>query len=202
MAIIARAADRIIREIPASVYSNPVNVAGLFEVFGAEIDALRASLNDPEIGVLYQLYAATATSGGSDPNKSGLARFEQDLGLPIGLGLADDERRSRIIAKLRGYGTVTPDRVKAVADAFANGALDVVEDFPHSTVLLTFTSVYGVPTYVDAMLDAVRDVLPAHLALSVTYRYPFWNQFNDAGLRWDDVNALALTWDQFNSHGW
>jgi hypothetical protein len=53
-------------------------------------------------------------------------RHLDDLGLPYS-GDSLEEKRSRVLARLRGMGTVTKTALKNVANAFVNGQIEVLE---------------------------------------------------------------------------
>lgn len=56
-----------------------------------------------------------------------LSRHEKILGLPTDSEAALADRRSRVIAKLLGQGTVTPKLLQHVAASFSNGEVEVTE---------------------------------------------------------------------------
>lgn len=78
-----------------------------------------AQLNADAYDILAQMYVDTATWG--------LARWERIFGIVTDVTKPIDQRRSVIKSKLRGVGTVTTAMVKSVAEAYANGEVEVTE---------------------------------------------------------------------------
>src|SRR5699024_1642787 len=81
------------------------------------------------------------------------------------------ERRSVIISKKRGIGTVTVELVKSVAESFYGGQVEVKEKFEDSVIEIKFTSNLVVPPNQDDVYTAVTEILPAHLFLTFEYTY-------------------------------
>ena len=84
-----------------------------------------------------------------------------------------DDRRERIKARLRASGTATRELIKSVAEAYAYGAVDVIEDYDNYVVTLYFLAVGGRPRNMDAFLAAVREVVPAHIGRTLDYAYDY-----------------------------
>ncbi|WP_364149028.1 putative phage tail protein [Paenibacillus sp. LPE1-1-1.1] len=78
-----------------------------------------AQINADAYDVLAQMYVDTATWG--------LARWERIFGITPDELKPIDQRRSVIKSKLRGVGTVTTASIKSVAEAYANGQVEVTE---------------------------------------------------------------------------
>ncbi|AZU64884.1 phage portal protein [Neobacillus mesonae] len=146
-------------------------------------------LNDKVRDVLDQFFIDTATWG--------LANWERIFGIVADESKPLEQRRSVIKSKLRGYGTVTAAFIKNVAESFENGAVDVVEDAANYTVKITFIDTRGVPGNLDDIKKALRDIIPAHLAISFEFTYLRWSEFDAKNYTWSTLEAKALTWDQF-----
>jgi hypothetical protein len=164
-------ADRLLSYLPP-VYAGTGLVGALTASEAAEIDELRGALSS----VLEQFFAASADWA--------LARWEAQLGLAISPAVSDEERRARILARLRAAGTTTHARVVSVANSFENGDVIVIEDFAAYRVTLRFVSLRGVPPHVDQVISAVTAILPAHLELDVEYSYVTWHDFDAQNFRW------------------
>jgi hypothetical protein len=152
---------------------------------GMEVDDLRQALDD----TLNQFFARTATWA--------LDQWESELGLPPAPTQPDNERRDRIVSRIRGTGTATIHVVKQVAEAYDNGTIDVLEDNAAYTVMVRFVDTRGIPPNLDDLKAAVRAVVPAHLGLQYDLNYLVWDEFEALGLTWDEFEALGLSWDQF-----
>jgi hypothetical protein len=158
---------------------------------GAELDAQEA-----------RLAQAWGEANPLTASAAGIAVLEEMYGLGV-LPTDDLEaRRSRVLGFLRTRGTATPARVKAVANSFENGEVAPIEDFRNRRLILRFMSVLGVPPNLEAMLAAVRRIVPEDTQLVPEYRFSIWAQVDEAGLTWDQFDALGLTWDQFDARDW
>ena len=100
----------------------------------------------------------------------GLVYWEQELGLPSDFSKTIEERRSIIMSKLRSFGNGLPV-IKKVAESFGNGEVAVTERFSEYTVVISFVGMYGVPSNLEDVKQALRNVIPAHLAVEFTFRY-------------------------------
>lgn len=170
------------------LYERSRVVEDLLQAEGAEFDELRKALDQ----ILDQAFVRTATWG--------LDRWEQELGLTVATWQSTTERRDRLASHLRGYGTATISIVKAVAQAYDQGTVDVVQDHPHYRVILHFVDTRGVPTNLSDLQKAVRAIVPAHLEVVYEFRYTTWDEVDSRGWTWDALDALGLTWDEFETH--
>ena len=80
-----------------------------------------------------------------------------------------DSRRTALKAKWRSGGKLTIEQVQAVCDAWKNG--EVVVSFPDGSIRLQFVGEFGVPSDLNALMTAVRLVIPAHLAVEYILKY-------------------------------
>jgi len=159
-------------------------VRALMQAAGSELDKLRQALD----GVLNQHFVKTATWG--------LDRWESELGLPISPDQPENERRERIISRLRGFGTATIAVVKSVAESYDKGKIDVIEDHAAYTVTIRFVDTTGIPPHLADLQAVLRAVIPAHLDIKYEYNYFVWDELDAKGWTWDALDALGLTWDQ------
>ena len=100
-----------------------------------------------------------------------LNRMEEILGLPYQAETEVQYRRERIRAKLLGQGTTTVALVKHVAEQFTNGAVDVEEENDQYNVVITFTGTVGIPSALESLKTALREIIPAHLAINYVIIY-------------------------------
>lgn len=129
----------------------------IWQAEDAEANALRADLRD----LMAQCNVQTATWG--------LALWERQLDLPTDQGLPDELRRSKILAKLRGIGTVTPEMIRAVAEGYSEYPVEVVEqprDY-HFTVRYIGTADIDHP---QELIDSINELKPAHLTFGIGHR--------------------------------
>jgi uncharacterized protein YmfQ (DUF2313 family) len=176
------------RWLPDNVYGRSRLVAALLQGEGAEFDAIRAAMGE----TVEQWFVDTATWG--------LARWEAELGISPLPGASLQQRRELILARRRGFGTATLAQIKAVASSFAGGEIDLAEDYEAYTLYVIFVGLGGVPLNVQDLMDAVRAIVPANLAIAYLYRYSIWERLDAADLTWDELDALDLTWDQLDTY--
>ncbi|UKS30145.1 YmfQ family protein [Paenibacillus sp. HWE-109] len=162
-------------------------VGNLLNVEGAEVASLNANVAD----VLAQFYVDTATWG--------LANWERICGLPTDGLKPIEQRRSVIKSKLRGVGTVNAAMIKNVAEAYDNGEVRVTEDNAHYTVSITFISNHGVPANLADIQAALREIVPAHLAINFAFTYMTWSALDAHAFTWGTLSANNYTWAQFES---
>lgn len=155
----------------------------LLDAVGTEFNQYRANIED----VLKQFYVETAT-------ETGLALWEQMLGLSSYAGKSLDQRRSRIISKLRGMGTVTVSLIKNVAESYVYGTVEVTENPAAYSFTVKFVDSRGIPPNLDDVKAAIEEIKPAHLAVAYQFSYTTWGELNTWGETWGDLNALGLTW--------
>ena len=160
-------------------------------------DAIQGALGtavEYTIGAQTQIFVQTATWS--------LPEWEKMLGLPIGTGLSNAERRERIISKLRGVGTVTKAMVQNVASSYANGEVSVEEgtgdDAYHITI--TFVDEKGLPPQIDALKAALEEIIPAHLMIDYVVRF---TTHGEIGPTWSYTHAQlsAYTHDEIRTLG-
>lgn len=166
-------------------------ITAVLAVAGTEMDRLTAAQQE----ALEQLFVPTATGWG-------LSRWEETLGLPIHAGKPDEQRRSRIISKLRGVGTVTAALIKNVAESYTYGTAEVDEHPESYGFTVTFADRHGIPPNYEDLQAALAEIKPAHLRVDYLIRYLLWNELDAEALTWDHLDAKNLTWDEFELGGW
>lgn len=130
---------------------------------GEEFGQIRTSIDN----ILKQFYVETATGWGLD-------LWEQMLGLKSFVGKPDDQRRSRIISKLRGMGAVTVSLIKNVAESYVYGTVEVTEHPELYSFTVKFIDTRGIPPNLNDIKAAIEDIKPAHLAVTYEFTYTTW----------------------------
>jgi hypothetical protein len=156
----------------------------IFQSIGEELDDAREAIR----AVFKQFYVDTA-------DEWGIKIWERELELPPGDLETVDERRQRIKARLRGNGTATIKAIKAAAEAYDKGSIDVAVDYSQYTVI-RFVDTTGVPSNLEDLKLIVREMVPAHLALSYEQNYFLWDDLDGLNITWDEFDALDLSWDE------
>lgn len=143
------------------------------------------ALNDAAYDVLAQFFVDTATWG--------LSRWERTCGITTDVSKSTEQRRAVIRSKLRGMGTVTVAMIKSVAESFDNGAVNVTENNAAYTIEVKFVSTRGVPTNLTDIQTALRDIIPAHLAINFSFTYLTFGELESAGLTFGTWQSKGLT---------
>lgn len=120
----------------------------------------------------------------------GLGIYEKELGLKTNLNLSYEERREIIIAKMRGYGTTTKAMIKNTAESFSGGEVDVIEYPAEYRFIVKFVGILGIPRNMQAFIDMLEAIKPAHLTYSFEYTYTIWD------------SVKPLTWEQASAKTW
>lgn len=170
-------------------YADSAEVDAIMSANTKEIDRIRMLARD----ITNQLYVDTATYG--------LARWERIVGVETFENKPINERRSVIKAKLRGAGVVTAQHIKDVAEAWYGGETEVTEAFSTYAVIVKFVAEYGVPTNLGDVEKALREIIPAHLALVFEFKFVVYNA---AKAYYADYNALisqGRTYDEVKNGG-
>jgi hypothetical protein len=148
----------------------------ILDAQGAELDKLWEALDE----TLRQFYVTTATWG--------LEGWERELGIPADPEKPVEQRRSVILSKLRGIGSVTPQLLKSVAEAYDGGTVEVYAQPGSYRFTVKFIDTLGVPDNLRDLQAAIEEIKPAHLAVDYEYRY----------LLIDQVEAMTL--DEIQNH--
>jgi hypothetical protein len=127
----------------------------------------------------------------------GLDFWEHQLGIATDRSQPYIRRREIILAKLRGSGTSTMERIKNVAEAFSGGEVDVIEHPEEYRFEVKFVGVLGIPPNMAGFLAMLDDIKPAHLGYEISYTYTVWNMLKP--LIWNE--AKTRTWGQIRTYG-
>lgn len=128
-------------------------------------------------------------------DEQGILKWELFYGIEPNPNKALVDRRAVVTAKIRGVGTVTPERVKFTAESFEFGQVAVRSS--GGIVYVTFIAERGIPRHLEDIQKALRSLIPAHLALVFEFTYITWAEYNKRQQTWADVNAENLTWSEF-----
>ncbi|MEK8205824.1 YmfQ family protein [Paenibacillus sp. FSL R5-0636] len=150
--------DRLKNYLPA-YYADILEMNELMNGEGPEFDLLGTRVEE----LLNQAFPESATWA--------LGRYEEELQIVVDTNKPSDQRRSVIISKMRGFGKVSGDMIKNVAQAYDGGTVDVAVSPAEYKIVITFIDTLGVPINIDDLKKALEDIKPAHMILSYAYRY-------------------------------
>jgi len=155
----------------------------------AEFERLNASIDD----LLLQFNVSTATWG--------LREWERICGITTDASKTLGERRSNVKARLRGAGVVTAEHIKNVADGYYGGETEIIERNSEYTIVVKFTSSYGVPSNLSDLQAVLREIIPAHLAIEYEFKFVTYHILKGAYATYDDVLASGKTYDEIRDGG-
>lgn len=168
-------------------YADSPEMQNIIDVESSEMTTLNAAIVD----VLNQYFVDKATWG--------LAYWERVCGIPTDESKPYTQRRSVIKSKLRGVGTVTVALIKNVAEAYLNGEVEVAEDSANYTINVTFVGKLGVPANLNDIKNALREIIPAHLAIGYEFVYLTFGDLAASGKTFADIEAAGLTFGELST---
>jgi hypothetical protein len=142
--------------------------------------------------LLDQFYVISATWG--------LSRWEQFLGITVDENKPIDQRRSVVISKLRGIGVANVALIQNVAESYFGGEVEVGEDNANYTVVVTFVGEHGIPQNLSDIENAIREIVPAHLAINYVFTYMTFGDLTGYGLTFGDITTKNLTFYDFGRY--
>ncbi|WP_340029010.1 putative phage tail protein [Paenibacillus sp. FSL H7-0940] len=160
-------------------YRDSLVASGLLNAEAIEIAQLNADIYD----VLDQFYIDRATWG--------LARWERIFGVVPEADATYEQRREVLRGKMRGVGKISVSLIENVAEAYANGDVDVAVDSAAYTLTITFVGVFGVPAQLDALKANLRDIIPAHMAIDYVFRFYTYGELTGSGATYASLTGYA-----------
>lgn len=122
--------------------------------------------------------------------------YERDLGIQPRKDLKYDQRREQISSRnIASFDQTTEDTIKAVAQAYSNGEVEVNPTNTAGLYEVKFVGAKGIPNNIEGLKEALDIVIPAHLGLTYTFTYNVWDFVSK--LTWGD--CLDKTWDELRT---
>lgn len=143
--------DIIKNQLPNGLYKDNGISGKELNVLGNALDDIQDEINKLEI----ELIVPTATN-------EGLKKSEFLIDIPTDLDLAIEQRRSIIIGKLRGQGTITKEAIIQIAKSYIN-EVEVIESYSNYNFTVELNSSNGFPYKLTRLYETIEDVQPAHL---------------------------------------
>lgn len=141
-----------------------LDIAEITEVLEAEqpeIDALDTGREEMRMG----FYVNTI-------NERTVDYWEDFLGFERAPAWSMDRRRERIAARLISTSPVTVAVLKETIERTGDCTVQITEN-SDMTVTVTFTSVYGVPTYLEDIQEEVEKIRPFHIPVLYEFTYVY-----------------------------
>lgn len=162
-------------------------VKNVQDSINTENEELQLAIKDLE----NQLFVSTATWG--------LSLWEKYCGLDISESDSFENRRSRIMTKLRGQGTATKDMLKNALLGFEGGTVEIIENNNDYSFTLKFSDESVVPTTenIQKMLNIIKDIRPAHLNYDYTFKYNWWGKQDTNDTTWENGTS---TWEDLKKY--
>ena len=177
---------RMANALPAR-WAPGATIRWLLRVAAQEIDNLRQTI----IGLPDQGYARRSTYG--------LPILESEFGLPTDASLDVAQRQDRLVAKERILGPADLYGIKATAEAFVYGTVNVIPDFAKYTIVVQFIDSRGLPSNLTDLQSAVRARVPTALDLNYWYRYTTYGEYKTWKFTYGDLKAMGLTYGQMKT---
>ncbi|MGE7843873.1 putative phage tail protein [Lysinibacillus sp. NPDC093712] len=181
--------DRRLLDYVPSYYEELLESSELLNAEDAEFARLNANIDD----LLLQFNVSTATWG--------LWEWERICGIASDANKTLGERRSNVKARLRGYGVVTKQHIKNVADGYYGGETEVTERFSEYIIVIKFTSSYGIPSNLSDLQAILREIIPAHLAIEYEFKFVTYGIFKSSYATYNDVVATTFSYNELITNG-
>ena len=95
-----------------------------------------------------------------------LSRWEKEFGIAVNENLSIDERRKRILGKLRGLGTSTIKQIRCICLSYVEDA-DVIENNEDYSFTIKLISSVGFKKNIIDLLEILEEIKPAHLRINL-----------------------------------
>lgn len=102
-------------------------------------------------------------------NEETIAKLEKEFGVHATEEMTLDDRRSVLLAKLRGLGVTNIERLKAIGMAFLHedDIVDVIEHNPEYYFTMQLSSEHGFNfNKIDLLDKSLQEIKPAHLGVN------------------------------------
>ncbi|MFD2702798.1 putative phage tail protein [Paenibacillus shunpengii] len=153
-------------------------VSAMIQAEASEATRLHALVE----ALVFEFYPETATD-------IGITRFEAECGIVTDRTKSLEARRSEVIKRRRGIGTVTLPKFTGIVNEFYDCT---VEEKPNEfRVATTIWSKRGVPENIAEMEREVNAVLPAHLEHEFVPTWLTWGEIEDYGLTGEEAEQYT-----------
>lgn len=123
----------------------------------------------------------------------GIVLWEKFIGILSDSSKSLEERKARVLAKIRGQGTTTIEAIKNICNAYADNT-EVVEHTSEYWFELLLESYNGFLTDIESLYNTITEVKPAHL--SVKYKLIATTKSNFY------IGATSFTGETITTYPW
>lgn len=148
----------LIEQLPRHYQASPQDTE-LQRALTALLEQVQADLDF----TLEQLIPSTAGGWGLD-------LWEEAYGIPRDPAFGEEKRRSRILAKIQGTGMTTVWKLKAIAQSFWSGGVEVVEHYADYAFEIWFLGTVGPIEDEMGLKSVINELKPAHLDWTIQYQ--------------------------------
>lgn len=181
--------DRKLIDYVPPYYDELLESSEILSAEDAEFVRLNVSIDD----LLLQFNVSTATWG--------LREWERICGITTDTNKTLGERRSNVKARLRGYGVVTVEHIKNIADGYYGGETEITERYADYVIVIKFTSSYGIPSNLTDLQDVLREFIPAHLAIEYKFKFVTYGMLKSTILTYGEIKANGKTYEELKNGG-
>lgn len=135
-------------------YRNSEVFKNILNANAIELTAAKAKI----INTLNQFFLLDADSS--------LSRWEKEFGIATNNDLSVDERRKRILTKLRGLGASTIEQIRSMCLSYVNDA-NVIENNADYSFTVELINNDGFKSFTMDLLEVLEEIKPAHLRLNL-----------------------------------
>ena len=177
--------DRIMYKCLPEYYRDFPVVNSMMEATAEEFARIDAAAQD----IFNQLFIDTATWS--------IRRWEELHGIktPADTTLTIEERRAAVKVAMQTKRVMSKQGIKDVFTTYNNMQVAITENNPAYSVDIKFTDLRGVPANLPEIQAQMLALLPAHIAVTYSYSWFLWSEFDDKGLLWSALDAANMRWD-------
>lgn len=117
----------------------------------------------------------------------GIAILENQLDFKA-TGDSIEGKREQLEARWKTAGKCDLELLKVIANSWRNGEVSVL--FTNAVIEITFVSIVGIPSNVEALKLSLKEAKPAHLPINYTFKYRTWGML------------LPKQWEYYKQYTW
>lgn len=136
-------------------YINSTLINDILNVNAIELTSTQESI----INTLNQFFLLDADTS--------LSHWEKEFGIVTNKSLSNDERRKKVLSKLRGLNTSTLAQIKSICLSYVEQA-NIIENNADYSFTIELISHVGFPKFITDLFEILSQIKPAHL--NVNYK--------------------------------